>query len=286
MLSTLFKIGPIPIHSYGLCIAIGVMIGLWMMRRDCRKFGKDPELITDGAFWVLLLGLAGTRILHILMFPDSYSWKDPIGWIAIWRGGLVFQGALLPPVIYLVFYFRKRGISFWEMSDIIVPYLPLCHAFGRLGCFMNGCCYGARTTVPWAVSFPRVPFDTVSSAVGSPAFVDHCQRYSDMPADALWSFSVHPTQLYESALLFGICFTLVLIRNRWNPFTGHVMTIYLMLYGFIRFLIEFLRDDHNPTHFGGVLSDQQIFSLVFVALGVGLFLFLRKRMPQKAAPTP
>ena len=272
MLPTLFKIGPIALHSYGLMIAIGFLVSLHFMRRDAEKAGIDPQRITDLAFGSLILGLIATRVMHIIEYPSAYSWNDPVGWIAIWRGGLVFQGAVPAVVLYAWYKLRKWKISFWLTADAIMPYVPLGHAFGRLGCFLNGCCYGQRSDMPWAMPFRRVPWDLSKPPTGSPAYLDHCQRYAELSFNVNhWSYPVHPTQLYSAALLFGICLLMLALRKKWHPFRGFLLPAYFVLYGVKRFTVEAFRGDHNPTHFGARLSDQQVICLIFILFGAVLF---------------
>lgn len=270
MLSTLIKIGPITVHSYGLLIGIGFLVAVCMMRRDARMRGINPDLITDLAFWALFLGVIGTRILHIVMFPREYSWSDPVGWIAIWRGGLVFQGALLPVILLTIFFCRKHHLPLWRMADIICPYIPLGHAFGRMGCFMHGCCFGKPADVPWAVSFPA----------GSPAYELH-QQLGLLEADATRSLAVHPTQLYSAMALIAMSFFIKYSRDVWRPVDGSTFPFYLVLYGTFRFFVEFLRGDYNPQHFG-ILSDQQVFCLIGIVAGIIVYLFLLHRSKRTA----
>ena len=282
MFPTLLKIGPLSIHMYGLMIAIGFLLALHFTRRDVARVGIDPRIIDGMAFWALLWGIIGTRIMHILLFPQAYSWKDPIGWIAIWQGGLVFQGALPGAILYAAYGCRKNKIPFWTVCDCTVPYVPLAHAFGRIGCLMNGCCYGARTDLPWGICFPRVPWDVTKQVEGSPAFLDHCERYSELSANVShWSYPVHPTQLIGFAGLMLLVGILLYLRKRWNPFTGFIMPVYFVLYSVGRFFVEFLRGDHNPTTFG-VLSDQQSMCILSIAAGIILFFILRHFMQEKA----
>lgn len=277
------KLGPLPIQPYGLMIAIGFMVALFLVGRDARKRGLDPKALYDMGFWGLFIGLAGTRVLHIIMFPHDYSWKDPIGWLAIWRGGLVFQGG--PPIAILFFfiYLRKKGIPIGKTCDTFAPFLPIGHAIGRLGCLLKGCCYGAISDVPWAIRFPRVPWDVTKTPEGSPAFLDHCMRFSELSYNDHWSYPVHPTQLYESGALLIIAGIILLLRKKWHPFDGFTLPVYFILYGIARFIIEFFRDDHNPTHIWG-LSDQQVISIVFVVAATAGFwiasILLKKRPSQ------
>ncbi len=284
MLPTLLKIGPVTLHSYGLMIALGFLAALYGVQRDAEKRGIDPQAIQNMAFWALLAGIAGTRVLHIIMFPSGYSWTDPIGWLAIWRGGLVFQGALPLSIAYVYFGCRQYKVPFWGVVDCAIPYLPMAHAAGRVGCLLNGCCYGARTSLPWGIRFPRVPWNFAEPATGSPAYIDHCERYSGLSmTHDHWSYAVHPTQIYGIIGLLALCGILLYWRNKHLPFDGFTMPAYLMLYAVGRFFIEFLRGDHNPTVFGSI-SQQQLFCFVYLAFGVTLFLILRQYALHKAAP--
>lgn len=269
----LLKLGPIPIHSYGLMLATGFLAGLYLARRDAPKFGLDPDKIADAAFWVLLLAIAGTRLAFILMFPEGFSWSNPLGWFAIWQGGLVFQGAIPPAVVFIYWWTRRNRMPFWTVCDLAAPCLALGHALGRIGCFLNGCCYGARTDLPWGISFPRVPFDTSQTATGSPAYLDHVHKYSLNPATDQWSYHVHPTQLYSSIGLILLCILLLTLRKHCRPFHGSTTCYYFFFYGIGRFGIEMLRDDGNPVHLFG-MTDQQIMALGASIAGIVLWIVL------------
>ena len=284
MQPVLFEIGPIKIHAYGLMIAVGFLTGLYFVQRDATKRGMNPKVFADMAFIMLPLGIAGTRILHIIMFPESYSWKDPIGWIAVWRGGLVFQGGAPVAIAFMVYYLRRHHIPFWPACDILFPYVPLGHGLGRVGCFLNGCCYGRPTDVPWGVPARRVPWDLSETATGSPAFIEHLNRFSDVTSQSHWSHPIHPTQLYSFAGLVVICGVILLLRKYWNPYPGFTMPAYLVLYGIFRFIVEFYRGDHNPVHMFG-LSDQQVLSALFVAGGLALYAVLWARARARSAHT-
>lgn len=276
MFPVLLELGPIKLHTYGLMIAVGFLLSLNLIGRDAKRAGLDPEVFMNLAFWVLPLGIAGTRIAYIAMYPQFFSWNDPVGWIAIWRGGLVFQGAI--PVVLTVFYvyLRKHGIPFLAACDVIFPYLPLGHAFGRIGCFAYGCCYGRPTDMPWGIPARRVPWDTNLDPVGSPAYLDHLRRFADVTLADHWSHAIHPTQLYSAAGLVVICLVLLAVRRRWGRFTGITLPVYFIVYGAFRFVIEFFRGDHNPVRWGG-LTDQQVFAVVIALLASGLLAYLVSR---------
>ena len=282
MFPVLFEIGPLKINSYGLMIAVGFLTGLYFVQRDAVKRGMPPKVFADMAFILLPLGIAGTRLAHIIMYPEFYSWDDPIGWIAIWRGGLVFQGGLPVALAFVYYWFKKHDIPFWKGCDVMFPYLPMAHGFGRVGCFLKGCCYGLPTDVPWAIPARRDPWNLSEPVTGSPAFIEHLSRFSDVTVQSHWSHAIHPTQLYSFAGLLVICGILLVLRRYWNPFTGFTVPAYLILYGSFRFIVEFYRGDHNPVHLFG-LSDQQVFSIVFAVFGLGLFAFLRIRARDAAS---
>lgn len=269
MLPTLVKLGPFTIHSYGVMIAVSFLVVLYLCKRDAARDGLDPNVVADAAFWTLIVGLIGTRVLHIIMYPEYYSWSDPFGWVALWRGGLVFQGAFLPSFVFCYWFLRKKGIPFWRFVDLTCPYMALAQGIGRIGCFFNGCCYGVRSDAPWAIPFRRVPWDIAQKAEGSPAFLDHCEHFG-LPMDSHWSYPVHPTQLYSAFALFALCFFLLYLRKRWRPFDGYLMGIYLILYGCKRLIVEFYRGDWNPVHWLG-LSDQQCIAIGLSLLGVVMF---------------
>ena len=124
----LFNLFGLPLHMYGLCIALGFLLIVYLMQRDFGKLGIRADDISELSFGVLLWGAVGTRLLHIIMFPQEYSLSDPLGWIAVWRGGLVFQGALFTAIPYAWWGLRKRGIPFWLAADHALPYVPIAQA--------------------------------------------------------------------------------------------------------------------------------------------------------------
>lgn len=282
MLPVLLEIGPIKLHSYGLLITVGFLVALHFARRDAAAAGYSPDVFTNLAFWVLPLGIIGTRIAFIAMYPQFFSWDEPLDWFAIWKGGLVFQGALPVAIPFAYFYLRRHGIPFLKACDLVVPYVPLGHAFGRLGCFMYGCCYGKPTGVPWAIPARRVPWDTSVPPVGSPAYMDHLERFSDVAVLDHWSHPIHPTQLYSAAGLAVMCWLLLRVRKRWGGISGITLGAYFLFYGVFRFFVEFFRGDHNPVTFG-IFTDQQVFSVVLAIVGAVLIAYLARLSRRRTA---
>jgi phosphatidylglycerol:prolipoprotein diacylglycerol transferase len=275
MYPVILKLGPITLHSYGLMLAVGFLIGLYFLRKDAVKFGINPDVVSDGAFWTLLVALAGSRILFIIMYPEGFSWRKPLEWFAIWQGGLVFQGAILPAVGFIYYYARRHQANFFDAMDMAVPWVALGHGVGRIGCFLNGCCFGERSDLPWAISFPRVPHDLTHTPTGCPAYLTHVERYGLNPSAELWSFPVHPTQIYGVLGLLAACGILLYTRSHWRPFYGSTMSIYFVLYGLGRFLVEFIRDDGNPVRVAG-FTDQQLMAVASVIFGLVLLIVLSR----------
>lgn len=272
MYPKLLQIGPVTLHTYGLMIGLGFLAFLHFAQRDAKRYGINPDTLAVMAFWSLGIGVVSTRLLHIMLSPESYSWRDPLGWIALWRGGLVFQGAVPAVLIYCIIETRRRKVPFWKLADVVMPWVPLAHAFGRAGCFFYGCCYGRRADgLPWAISFPE----------GSPAHAEHFPLGSD---PGQWSHAVHPTQIYSMIDLLTICVVLLVLRAKVKPFEGFTLPLYLILYGVHRFIVEMFRGDGNP---GGTvftsLTQQQEYSLLSLALGMGLMLYLWRRARRREA---
>lgn len=276
MFPTILEIGPITLYSYGLMIALGFITVLYFMRRDARSAGIDPDAIADTAFWTLILGVIATRVAHIILYSDNYSWTDPIGWIDVTRGGLVFQGAIPVGIAYAYWNLTRRGVNFWQAADVVMPWVPVAQAFGRGGCFLKGCCHGARSDdLPWGVSFPE----------GSPAYLAHQAQYAAFPDDAPWSYPVHPTQIYSILLLLAMCGALMLLRRR-RPFFGVALPGYLVLYGICRFIVEMYRGDGNPvqSYLGVQLTSQQAFCVLMIVIGAALAAWLYRRRGTESVP--
>jgi phosphatidylglycerol---prolipoprotein diacylglyceryl transferase len=273
MYPSICHLGPLTLHSYGLMIAIGFLLALTFSQRDMKKKGIDTEFVGEVGFMALVLGVAGTRLLYIIMFHDEFSWSRPWDWFAVWNGGLVFQGAIPVTFIYVYYALKKRSIPFWPVVDCAIPYLALAQAFGRIGCLLNGCCYGGVTDMPWAIRFPP----------GRPVFQSQL-NLPPMPDG--WSHPVHPTQIYSALLLLLICLTLIFLRSKWHPYAGFTMPVYFVLYGIKRFIVECFRNDGNPTNLGfGVITNQQVFALFSLGLGLWLFFFLWRRALRPAIPS-
>jgi phosphatidylglycerol:prolipoprotein diacylglycerol transferase len=256
-------LGPIPIHTYGVLLAIAFLSGLWVASRQAKRDGLDSGRITDMAVWVLIAGLLGAKALLVALDWRFY-WKSPRELLSIFQSGGVFFGGLLAGILVAWWYARRYQLPGWRTADVLAPGVVIGQAIGRLGCFSAGCCWGKPATVPWAVTFTDV---YASRTVGTPL---------DTP--------LHPSQLYESAAAFLIFFFLLWLAPR-KRFQGQVTLAYVALYSIVRFALEFLRGDADRgTWFGGLLSTSQIVALVLLLAAALLLPRVRRGQPSAAPP--
>ncbi|RKY01181.1 MAG: prolipoprotein diacylglyceryl transferase, partial [Spirochaetes bacterium] len=148
----LFKFKGLTIHTYGVLVALGFLIGITYSIRKGKKEGIESDKIFDLAFYLILSAIIGSRALYVLMNFKDYS-KEPLRMLMIWEGGLVFYGGLILAVIVGFSYMKIKKMEFWKTTDVMAPGIALGHAIGRLGCFNAGCCYGKPSHVAWAVTF-------------------------------------------------------------------------------------------------------------------------------------
>ena len=250
----LVRFGDFTVHTYGVLLALGFLLAVFLAREEGRRAGIDPDVMLDLSFYLLVGAILGSRLFYVLTNWPEFA-GNPLDVLKFWRGGLVFYGGLIFAFLIGTGYVRKYRLNFQNLADVAAPSIALGQALGRLGCFSAGCCYGKPTTAFWAVTF-RDP-DSLAP-LGVP---------------------LHPAQLYESAATFGIFLALISLR-RWERFQGRLLWYYLLFYSTARFIIEFYRGDPRGWAIPGLLSTAQATGIP-VALGA-LFLILR----QKPAPIP
>ena len=235
------QLGSLVIHTYGVLVALGFLAAIILASTRAQEYGLDRDFIFDLSFWILVSALIGARALEVLAnFP--YYRLDPIRIVKIWEGGLSFFGGLTGGVLGGIWYVQRKKLSVWNCGDLMIPYLALGQAIGRIGCFSAGCCYGRVCSASWAVHF------------------SHPQSLAPT------GIPLHPTQIYESLADF-IIFLILLNVGKKREFTGQVFLLYFILYGAVRFIIEFYRGDNPAVWYS--LTLYQIFSVVIlVAAGI------------------
>ena len=271
----IFKIGPIFIYSYGLMIGIGVVMVMWLTERTAKKEGLNHLKILDSILVVFPASIIGGRLVRVFLDWNNYSsdlWKI----FKIWEGGLDFYGGLLLGIPVGIWYLQRNKLPVLKTIDLVITYIPLAHAFGRIGCFLEGCCHGTLTTVPWAVRFPKW-LSAQDGIIGTPAFLQHMNMHL-IESSATLSLPVHPTQLYSSLSLFVIFFIIVIFKKRIR-FDGGILAAYIIAYSVVRFVIEFLRGYAQIVFWG--ISLYQLCSIVFFIIGIIAMIVFSQRNNMK-----
>ena len=265
----LIRVGEFVIHGYPAMLALAFLVCTLGASYESQR-RKPPFFIPPRAgVWAFLGALFGAKVFWILQYA---SWHDLWRAVRIWESGLVFYGGLIGGAIVVVVYFRWVKVPLWPGLDVAAPYLALGEAITRIGCFLNGCCWGAVCRMPWAVTFPRYS-------------LAYEQQQTDglIPLDAGTPLPVHPTQLY---MVVGLVASFGLMKwtlGRFRP--GITMSLYFVTYGIVRFTVEIFRGDSARSVYGMTVS--QTISLVLLILGtVGILLLARRGTPVPEAQIP
>ncbi len=271
----------LPIRGYGVFVFLGVASGVALAVHRARREGYPAELIYSMAIWLVISGIIGGRLFFVIEYWKDFQRESVLAtWGAIAKyteGGLVVYGAFIGGAVAAIWFLIKHKLPVLAFGDIICPSVMLGLALGRLGCFMNGCCYGGRCDLPWAVTFPKdsPPYKEQAEAglLGSPPIV------------AERSLPVHPAQLYSSIGAFLITFVLL----AWYPFrrhNGEIVALMMTIYSITRFLEEIIRIDETSV-FGTGLSISQNVSLLVLAGSVALWIYILRqpRLQYEAKPS-
>lgn len=245
------RIGPLTLNYYGIIIMAGVIAAAVLSYYEAKRRQLDTDIVWDSLPWVVLGGVVGARIWHILTPPASmveqgittwYYLTHPLDAIAIWRGGLGIPGAVAGGALALYIYSRKRGFSFMLWADIIAPGLALAQAIGRWGNFVNQEVYGSPSNLPWAI--------TIDPRHRLPEYMDQA--------------TYHPLFLYESIFNLANMGLLLWLNRKFSHKLkqGDVFLSYLITYPLFRFLLEFLRLDHS--YVGGVNANQTLMLIIAI----------------------
>ena len=247
MFPELFKIGPITIYSYGVMMALGIIMAMLLALYRGKRRGFDLDVITDISFYGILGGIIGAKLLYFITEAQSII-KRPGAILDMLSGGFVVYGAILGGIAGGYIYCRVKKINFLEHFDLLVPSLALAQGIGRIGCLLAGCCYGAETN-----SFIGIVFSRSSYAPNG--------------------IKIYPTQIISSLGDFLITIILLVFAKTQRK-NGQVAGLYMVLYSIGRFFIEFLRDD--PRGKIGMLSTSQ-FICIFILIG-GIIMLYKDRI--------
>jgi phosphatidylglycerol---prolipoprotein diacylglyceryl transferase len=258
-----FQIGSFSVHWYGILLATGFLLGLWTASRRAGRDGIAPDKVYDSGVWLIVGAIAGARTLYVISYWDRL-FESPLfpgaPWTEIFmvqRGGLVFYGGLIGATVAGLIYVWKQNIPLWKFADALAPSIALGYVPGRLGCLMNGCCYGRPTSLPWGVHLPEVP--------------------------ETQGLAVHPTQIYDASLNLVLYLFLAWLYRR-KRFDGQVFASYLVCYALTRSLVETFRGDYPVRYLAGVATPAQLVSVVILLCG--LFLFWKRSGKTSRRPAP
>lgn len=241
MKTDLFKIGSLTVHGYGFMIGIGFILAMLLAEYRAKKLGLREESVIDITIIAGLSGFLGAKLLYVIVEFDAFV-KNPKA--VLGSAGFVVYGGIIAGVLCCMLYCKIKKLNFLEYFDLVMPEIALAQGFGRIGCFLAGCCYGKETSAWYGVTFPE---DCLAPA----------------------GVSLIPTQLFSAAGDFIFAIILFILQRtlykKKKKTSGIVTAVYLMLYAVGRFLIEFLRND--PRGAVGVLSTSQFIAIFMFAAG-------------------
>lgn len=253
MFPILFRLGSFNIYAYGFFVILGFAIGtvfaIWRAKKE--GISVSFERLVDLFFYSVLSAVVGSRILYVLLNFDYYR-KNPLKIFNLSEGGLVFYGGLLLAIGISILYMKRHQMPVWKLADLVSPSMALGLFFGRLGCFSAGCCYGRKTSLPWAVVF------------------------KDPNSLAPLNVSLHPTQLYEAGMGLGLFAFLIWLERR-KGFEGETFWFFILFYSIGRFFIEMFRGDPRGFFFEPFLSTSQAIGILLVILSLFMLFYLKRR---------
>lgn len=264
VLFTIPFFGGLKIFGYGAMLVLAFAGSTWIATARARRERLDPNLILDMAFWVFLAGLVGARLFYCIQYW-GHGINSVLDVVQYWKGGIVYYGGILGGVLAFFVYRHFNPFPIRPVMDALAPGIAVGTLFGRLGCFLNGCCFGDFCHLPWAVSFP--------------AGTDPWKLHRDLgliAPNALRSLPVHPTQIY-SALDALILLLLLLAYYPLRRRDGEVIGLLMVTYPVTRFLIEYLRNDEGDFFAGFTIS--QNISIGLLVAGLAYWSWL-SRLPR------
>ncbi len=253
MFPRLFSIGHFTLHTYGLLVATGFLLGIYVAQKLAKQFGLNPDLVFNLAVYVAFAAVVGSKVFLVIQDWRFY-WHNPAALVSteFLQSAGIFYGGLVFGLLTLTLYVRHHKMRWLAVGDCLAPGAALGHAIGRLGCFSAGCCWGKPTNASWGVIFTS--------------------QYAHQTVGVPLGVRLYPTQLIESGAEFIIFGILMWIARR-RGFSGELTSFYLVVYGIVRYLVDFLRVyEPQAMLFHGLMTDAQLTSLFMIALGIGIWM--------------
>ncbi|MEO6124986.1 MAG: prolipoprotein diacylglyceryl transferase, partial [Ilumatobacteraceae bacterium] len=255
------EIGPLNIHAYGLMIALGVVAGVWLMGRRFEEKGIGTRDDVNGmAVWAVIAGVIGSRLYHVATDWSKFSPGHLSDIPKIWQGGLGIPGGLLFGIPVGLYYLKRKGIPVGLAANCGAPAIALAQAVARWGNYWNQELYGRPTGLPWGLE------------------IDDAHRTGPAAKYIGQDLVFQPTFLYESLANLALVGVLLLIDKRFKIRGGHLMAMYIMGYGAIRFFVEGLRID-EAHHVGGFRWNQWVALAAIIGGAIYLLISSRRAEP-------
>ncbi|WP_249871294.1 prolipoprotein diacylglyceryl transferase [Oceanobacillus saliphilus] len=260
------ELGPFTIYWYGVIIAFGALIGIYLATRETDRLGLKQDLLIDFIVFAVPIAILCARIYYVIFEWDRYAGGPWWSIFAVWEGGLAIHGAVIGGVLTAMVFSKVRNVSGWQLLDIVAPSLILAQAIGRWGNFMNQEAHGGPISESTYESFHQYLPDFIMN---------------QMTIDGVM---YHPTFLYESFWNVLVFFLLILIR-KYNPLRGEIILSYAIFYSIGRFFIESMRTD-SLYAFGGAIRQAQLISIVLIVLSIILIIYRRKTVTARYNDVP
>jgi phosphatidylglycerol:prolipoprotein diacylglycerol transferase len=243
----------IALHSYGLMIALGILVSFFIALRMSKKLGLNADQLSNLFIWVIVAAFIGGKLFFLFEDLGSYL-DDPSKLKNVMGGGFVFYGSLIFAVPTIILWLRHKKIKVLEFLDILAFVGPVVHSFGRVGCFLAGCCYGKVCDTWMGVTFNHA--DSLAQPKGVP---------------------LYPTQLLDIGVNLLILVVVYFVQKK-QKFSGQLFLIYLMMYAVGRSIVEIFRgDEARGFIFGGALSHSQFIAIMVIAVCVFFWVKLSKK---------
>ena len=250
-----FHLGSLPVRWYGVMMALAFIAGLWTATRRARQVNVSGDIIADVTLWLMLGSIAGARLVWVTTYWKTELADQPFREVfMIQHGGLVFYGGLIGATVAGFIYLTWKKLPVWKIADILAPSIALGCVFGRVGCLLNGCCYGRACDLPWAIHFPA----------------DHETH----------GLAVHPTEIYDGLLNLVLYVFLAWLFRR-KKFDGQIFATYLIVYSVFRSIAESFRGDYPADHVHAGLTSAQLVSVPILIAGLAVFFWRRKNTQAK-----
>ncbi len=286
-----FESPNLPLYSYGVMLGLSLVVGWYLTLTLAKRDGLPQETMANCYVVTALAAIVGSRVLYVLTNLDEFHSVPDMFKVRL--GGLVAYGGFLGGYLGSWAYLKAKRIRLMPWADVAVPSLASGLMITRIGCYLFGCDFGKRlsdTAPSWLKSmgtFPHWPAGTVDSGDGSPAYIRHLEIFRDGPLHAQLtnsnaSLPVHPTQVYESLVGLGLL-SLLLLQRRSQKFRGQIFFLFVFGYGYVRFLLEIIRDDVERGEYGPVMPEHVLVPGALFLMGVAFIFGIAKGIPNKTA---